>query len=96
LHVIASGYRNNISYCTSEVCGNGKCQALENEWNCKEDCKITTQPVNVQPVINMIKQAIEKLNLAIRMLGDLVAISVDSDGGTSSSSGGGGGTSSGE
>jgi hypothetical protein len=38
LHVIASGYRNNISYCTSEVCGNGECKELENKWNCPEDC----------------------------------------------------------
>ncbi len=39
LHVIASGYRNNISYCTSEICGNGECKELENKWNCPEDCE---------------------------------------------------------
>ncbi len=39
LHEISSGYRNGIAYCTSEVCGNGECKALENEWNCPKDCK---------------------------------------------------------
>ncbi|RLJ04911.1 MAG: hypothetical protein DRP08_00610, partial [Candidatus Aenigmatarchaeota archaeon] len=39
LHEIASGFRNGVVYCTSEVCGNGKCTALENEWNCPQDCE---------------------------------------------------------
>ena len=81
LHEISSGYRNGVAYCTSEVCGNGECKALENKWNCPKDCE-TIEPelepelepeptVNIQPIINMIKQAIEKLNSAIRLLGNL-------------------------
>ncbi len=74
LHVIASGYRNNISYCTSEVCGNGACRALENEWNCPQDCKTTTPPVDVQPIITLIREAINKLNSAIRLLGEISSV----------------------
>ena len=45
LHEIASGYKNGVVYCTSEVCGNGKCTALENEWNCPQDCGHTTTTI---------------------------------------------------
>lgn len=38
LHEISSGYRNGVIYCTAEVCGNGACRSVENEWNCAEDC----------------------------------------------------------
>jgi hypothetical protein len=42
LHEISSGYRNGVTYCTSEVCGNGECKALENKWNCSKDCGTET------------------------------------------------------
>ena len=78
LHVIASGYRNATSYCTSEVCGNGQCRAKENEWNCPEDCATTTDDtsdetvVDAQSMLNMIKQAIEKFREALDMLENII------------------------
>jgi len=39
LHEIGSGYRNAVAYCTSEVCGDGKCKSVENKYNCPEDCE---------------------------------------------------------
>ncbi|MDD5086459.1 MAG: DNRLRE domain-containing protein [Candidatus Nanoarchaeia archaeon] len=38
LHGIESGYRNYITYCTAEVCGDGQCKSVENSYNCPEDC----------------------------------------------------------
>ncbi|MCD6557780.1 MAG: hypothetical protein J7K31_01960, partial [Candidatus Aenigmarchaeota archaeon] len=46
LHEIASGRRDGVVYCTSEVCGNGKCTALENEWNCPQDCGHTNVTIS--------------------------------------------------
>jgi hypothetical protein len=75
LHEIASGYRNGVTYCTSEVCGNGQCQAKENEWNCSEDCEVTTGDtgVDVQSIKDMLEQFQVKFLEMLNMLESIIA-----------------------